>query len=219
MKKQKFKNFLISKWYIPLAVVGISVAAATTVTATSNRNQGMSLIELWEKGGDPNHPMHQPLQVEGEKVLGGEDFKPSLDEFIAKKMSNNTTPSGLVVDKSGDGDTAPDRISRELDEFAKIADWQYFFKYSQHAKIVGDHADGMREGTSGKGDIWVSTRIDKVYPIEKTKNTESQCADIVMRVTHYDVPRKTHLGGPDEFVTFWQDFKKKVCQGREIKKA
>lgn len=211
MKKQKLINFLISKWYIPLAVVGVSVA--TAVTATSNSGKGFSLVELWEQGGQPNHPMHQPLQAGGEQPLNAELFSPSLDNFIAKKMSNNNTPSGLLVDKSEDGDKAPNRISRELEEFSGMVDNQYFFKYAQHAKLLGDHADGMREATKGKGDIWVSTRIDKIHPIEKTKSSSSQCADIVFRLTHFDVPRKTYLGGEDERVTFWQEYKKKVCQG------
>lgn len=211
MKIQKLKNFLISKWYIPLAVAGISVA--TAVTATTHKTQGMSLIELWQKGDQPNHPMHQPLQAGGETVMGANLFTPSLDEFIAKKMSNNNTPSGLLVDKSEDGDKPPTRTSREVEGFAQMVNDQYFFKYAQHAKLVGEYADSMREGTSGKGDIWVSTRIEKIHPVEKTKSTSSQCADVVFRLTHYKVPRKTHLGGEDELVTFWQEFKNTVCQG------
>lgn len=210
MKTQKLKNFLISKWYLPLAVVGISVA--TAVTATTNRNEGMSLVELWEKGDQPTHPMHQPLQAGGEKVMGNELFSPSLDEFIAKKMSNNITPSGLLFDKSPDAGKMPARISRESEEFLTMVDDQYFFKYAQHTKLIGDHADSMREGTSGKGDIWVSTRIDKIHPIKKNKSDSSQCADVIFRMTHFKVPRKTHMGGEDELVTFWQDYKKTVCQ-------
>lgn len=217
MDKKKVLNFLLKKWYLPLLVAGVSVASI--VTATTNRNEGVSVIELWEKGDQPNHPIHQPLQAGGEKPLNADLFNPSLEEFIAKKMSNNNTKSGLIVDMTEDGDKAPNRISRELEEYKDMTEQQYFFKFAQHAKLVGEQADGMRKGTGGKGDIWVSTRIDKVYPIEKTKNTEAQCADVVFRLTHFDVPRKTYVGGADELVTFWQDFKRKVCQGRTDRKS
>ncbi len=210
MFKQKTKSFLLKKWYIPLLVVGVSVGAAAT--ATTNKNEGVSAIDLWTKGDQPNHPLHQPLQAGGEKVMGAELFSPTLDEFIAKKMSNNNTPSGLLVPKGDDVDPVPNRISRELEEFNTSTEQQYFFKYAQHSKLVGENADSMRKGTSGKGDIWVSSRIDKVYPLEKTANTTSQCADIVVRVTHYQVPRKAYHGASEELVTFWQDFKRKVCQ-------
>lgn len=214
MKKNKIAEVLVKKWYVPLLVVGVSVATAVTATANRNNQKEISALELWEKG-DANHPVHQPRQAGGEKVLDAELFKPSLEEFIAKKMSNNTTPSGLIYDKSDGSEPAPSRISRELAEFEKMTEQQYFFKYAQHAKLIGDHADAMRKGTSGKGDIWVSSRIDKIYPVQKTQNTETQCADIVFRLTHFDVPRKPFLGAADESVTFWQEFKRQICQSKE----
>jgi hypothetical protein len=214
MKQTRIVDFLLKRWYVPIIVVGASVASV--VTATTHSYQGMSMFDLWQKGDNPNLAIHQPLQAGGSVVKDGQLFNPSLEEFIAKKMSNNNTKGNLIVDSAEDADKAPNRISRELPEFNQMVDQQYFFKYSQHTKLIGDQADNMRKGTSGTGDIWVSTRIDKVYPIEKTKNTEAQCADVIFRITHFDVPRKTHLGGEDESVTFWQDFKRKVCQGRTI---
>jgi len=197
------KKLLISALATSLSCFAISAQA----------NDGINLIEVLKNGGEfpKNSPVLVPKISPNDEVLGGELFQPTLVEFKKSKVSNDNTPSGLLI---GD-ELPPNRVSRLQNDLGTQIEQQYFFKYAQHSKLETEIADDMRLTTGGKGDVWISTRIDKIYAAQwntPEKKSKYQCADIAMRMTHDEVPLITASG--TKYVTFWQDFKKQVCQSK-----
>jgi len=185
-----------------------------TTTISVQAADGIQFSDIYKNGGKipPNSPVLVPQISPNDQVLGGELFNPTLAEFKESKASNNNSPSGLLV---GD-EKAPNRVSRLQSDLSTQIQQQYFFKHAQHSKVESVIADDMRITTGGKGDIWISTRIDKIYPAQwnsSQKKSKHQCADIAMRMTHDQVPLKTEDG--IKYVTFWQDFKQKVCHSKD----
>ena len=198
------KKLLISMLATSLSCFAFSV----------NANDGINLVKVLKNGGEmpKNHPALEPKISPNDDVLGGELFQPTLVEFKKTKVSNDNTPSGLLI---GD-EPPPNRVSRLQNDLGTQIEEQYFFKKAQHSKLEAEIADDMRITTGGKGDIWVSTRIDKNYPVQwnsPEKKSKHQCVDVAMRMTHDEVPLTTASGV--KYVTFWQDFKKQVCQSKD----
>lgn len=185
------------------------------VTSSTNANEGILFSDVWKNGGEfpKDHPLLKPKISPDDKVLGGELFQPTLEEFKQSKLSNNNTLSGLLYED----EVPPNRVDRVQSDLSTQIEQQYFFKYAQHSKIDDSIADDMRTTTGGKGDIWISTRIDKIHPAKwnsEKKKSEHQCADVAMRMTHDEVPLKTDVG--IKYVTFWQDFKQQICHSKDV---
>lgn len=195
-------------------LISVIATSISCIAFSAYANQGIVMLDVLKNGGEfpKNSPILEPKVSPNDEVLGGELFQPTLVDFKKTKVSNDNTLSGLLVGS----ELPPNRVSRLQKDLGTQIDQQYFFKYAQHSKLEAEIADDMRLTTGGKGDIWISTRIDKIYPVQwnsPQKKSKYQCADVAMRMTHDEVPLTTASGV--KYVTFWQDFKKQVCQSTD----
>lgn len=219
MKANKLKFFLImaSVLYSNFAQAEIRSTATTSAKpipdkkmANPDDRKGLAVNELL----NPNAlTTYDAQQTTGEKPLYSELFKPTLQEWIKAKGKVKVEPSGLIYEK----DYHVEKPTQFIENIPTLADWQYFYRQSLHAELVGANAKSILAFTHSKnGKVFVSTRFNKVYDpkefINETDNKKeySQCVDISIRITVTNVPIKNNFG-VQSFVDYWQDFEIPIC--------
>ena len=156
---------------------------------------------------------YEEQQTSGKELLYSNLFKPTLMEW-AKAKGNLPVERNKLIHETDYRIDKPSKITGSLNELMEL---QYFYKQSLHAEMLGENANSILKFThSKKGQVFVSTRFNKVYEPkafynETDKKTEySQCADISGRITVTKVPIRDNFGR-EKLVDYWQDFEVPIC--------
>lgn len=213
------KHYVIAVTVV-LASLGQASAAPTpaklTMAAKStakDTRQGIRADRLLK--GEIQTVLDQPQQTGGAKPLLSSLFKPTLAEWMRNGQTQQLTKSKLIRE----GDT-PEPVFKDatIEEVADLSQLQYFYNESLHAELIGKRAvDILNYTHAEKGRVFVSTTVDKVYPMttylddDTGKEEHSQCIDILTRTTVTNVPL-VNSHGLKQLVDFWSDIKSYQCR-------
>ncbi|WP_436658827.1 hypothetical protein [Acinetobacter sp. P1(2025)] len=212
MKKLILKATIVLLMGTTLAQAETTTVKESTIKGVADPRVGVRADKLFK--GEIQDVTSTPLQTGGGEPLFNNLFKPTLAEWLKSGRNTKLTPSDFV--REGDTPT-PTIKNATIEEVADLSKLQYFYRNSLHAELKGKRAEEILNFTkSTKGKVYVSTTIEKVYPLKKYTDDDTgkvehaQCIDVLTRITVTQVPAKTPYG-LSRNVDFWQDLKNYQC--------